>query len=384
MKWWTVFIKEVKIFTRDKGALIQFFLVPILVITLANYGLQKFYQGRDGMITIPVVDLDQTQASRQLLEELRKIGIVRLEQTRLENGRSQPMTEARAVSLITKTHERTVAIVIPEKFEARILARQPVQVRLLENPWEKIGPDVTRSFLDATAGRITLRTIPAGSEIEWQAPKFTVKPEPLLNGAAAGMNSLKQNVPGFAIMFALFSLVWGSMSIVMEREKGTFARLLSAPVSKFEILTGKLLMMFAIACAQLLVFFSFGHYVFGMDMGRSPAGLVLLSMTLAFTATSLGVFLASFAKNQMQLGAISSIVVLGMSALGGSWWPSEFMPDLMQKIAHFVTINAWAMDGYKNLLWYGGDFFSILPQVGMLAAFGLCVFSLGLWKFKFE
>jgi ABC-2 type transport system permease protein len=267
---------------------------------------------------------------------------------------------------------------------------------LLENPLEKNGPDMAAAVLTAAVGKISQakNSVPvrtqratqasAAAQVVWAEPEVHVKKESLINPRAGGMDSLKQNVPGFAIMFALFSLVWGSMSIVGERERGTFARLLSSPLGKVDILLGKLLIMFSIACMQLTVFFGFGHFVFGMDLGHSLLGLVLLSMTLALTATSLGVLLGSLAKTQTQLGAISSILILGMSALGGSWWPAEMMPDFMQTLAHFVTINAWAMDGYKNLLWYGGGLTSVLPQIGMLGGLAVVAFGIGVATFKFE
>jgi ABC-2 type transport system permease protein len=397
MKWLAVLIKESKVYLSDKNALIQLFMVPMLVITLANFAMQKIYnRGAEGMISVPAVDQDQSEISQRLLGEIKKAGIIHLEETYSEAGRKVPMSEAYARGLIAEKHARTSAIIIPAHFQATLLSKQQAEILLLENPLDKIDPMIAKSVLTIMSDRIViLRQRPLEVQgraaeklgelkVAWGTPTVAVKTESAMPAIVEKMDSLKQNVPGFAIMFAMFSLVWGGMSIALEREHGTFARLLSAPISKLEILSGKLLVMFAITCAQLLVFFSFGHFVFGMHLGHSIAGLALLSMTLALTTTSLGVFLASFAKTQIQLGVISSLLVLGMSALGGSWWPLEFMPDWMQKAAHFVTINAWAMDGYKNLIWYGGGLASILPQAGLLAGFALCVFSLGLWKFRFE
>jgi len=383
MKWTAVLIKELKIYLRDKNALVQLFVMPVLVITLANFAMQKIYDtGSQGMVAVPVADMDQTDTSRRLIEEIGKTGMLRLEERYSQGGQSVPMTETLARELIAERRGRTAAIVIPKGFQAALLADRRAELRLLENPLEKIDPMIAKSVLSVVSGRIA----GAGTgepAIGWGASHVAVKTESALAKPVENMSALKQNVPGFAIMFALFSLVWGAMSIVIEREHGTFARLLAAPISKLEILAGKLSMMFLITCTQLAVFFGFGHVVFGMPLGNL-AGLILLSMTLAFTTTSLGVFLASFAKTQMQLGVVSSVLILGMSALGGSWWPLEFMPEFMQKLAHWVTINAWAMDGYKNLLWYGGNMTSVLPQVGLLSGFGLVAFLLGIWKFRFE
>jgi ABC-2 type transport system permease protein len=84
------------------------------------------------------------------------------------------------------------------------------------------------------------------------------------------------------------------------------------------------------------------------------------------------------ARSRKQLEGLSTIVVLTMSALGGSWWPLAITPDWYQFLGHF-TINAWAMDGYQGLFWYGKDLLGILPQIGVLLGIA-CGTSLVAWR----
>ena len=94
--------------------------------------------------------------------------------------------------------------------------------------------------------------------------------------------------------------------------------------------------------------------------------------------------MATFVKTESQLSGVSLLVVLAMSSLGGSWWPLEIVPDFMKTLAHVITINAWAMDAFKDLLWYGGGIPDVLPEVGVLVLISLVVFALGLARFKFH
>jgi ABC-2 type transport system permease protein len=163
---------------------------------------------------------------------------------------------------------------------------------------------------------------------------------------------------------------------------GTFRRLLMAPVTRTSILIGKLLPTFITVLLQMTVFFAFGHLVFGMELGQSLGGLALVGTAVALAATSMSILMATFVKTESQLSGVSLLVVLAMSSLGGSWWPLEIVPDFMRDLAHLITINAWAMDGFKDILWYGRGVVDVLPEVGVLALFSLVTFGVGLTRFK--
>jgi ABC-2 type transport system permease protein len=119
-----------------------------------------------------------------------------------------------------------------------------------------------------------------------------------------------------------------------------------------------------------------------MELGPSLAGLALVGAAVAMAATSLSILMAAFVKTEAQLSGVSLLVVLAMSSLGGSWWPLEIVPDFMRTLAHLITINAWAMDGFKDILWYGRGVVDVLPEVGVLVLFSLVTFSVGLVRFK--
>ena len=71
---------------------------------------------------------------------------------------------------------------------------------------------------------------------------------------------------------------------------------------------------------------------------------------IAFACSGFGVVLASFAKTRQQVQGFSSIIVLVMSALGGSMIPIMIMPEMMQKIAVF-TVNYWGIQGIYDIFW---------------------------------
>jgi ABC-2 type transport system permease protein len=109
-----------------------------------------------------------------------------------------------------------------------------------------------------------------------------------------------------------------------------------------------------------------------------------MAVAVAMAATSLSILMAAFVKTEAQLSGASLLVVLAMSSLGGSWWPLEIVPDFMRTLAHIVTINAWAMDGFKDVIWYGRGVSDILPEAGVLLLISSLAFGVGLTRFRFD
>src|SRR4029453_4118019 len=95
----------------------------------------------------------------------------------------------------------------------------------------------------------------------------------------------------------------------------------------------------------------------------------------ASAAAALGLVLATLARTRAQLSGFSTILILTMSALGGSMFPRFLMSEGMQKVG-LLTFNAWALDGYLKVFWRNAPIWQLWPQVGVLL--GLTVTFLGL------
>ena len=81
--------------------------------------------------------------------------------------------------------------------------------------------------------------------------------------------------------------------------------------------------------------------------------------------TAFGLVLATIARTRAQLSGISTIVILTMSALGGSMFPRFLMSETMQTFG-LLTFNAWALDGYLKVFWREAALVDLWPQVLVL------------------
>jgi len=184
-------------------------------------------------------------------------------------------------------------------------------------------------------------------------------------------------ISGIAVMMLLFGLVACGGTLLEEQAGGTLDRLRLAPGRTSEILLGKFLFTWLVGIAQLTILFLVTSRVFAIPIFRAPFALCVLSAAVAAAATGFGILFAVLCKSRSQLEGLSTVVILTMSAFGGSWWPLAITPDWYQSLAHF-TLTAWAMDGYQGLFWYGHGLADLVPEIGVLLGIGAATSALAL------
>lgn len=411
MKFWSISVNDLRIFSRDIPSIIYLFITPVIVIAIASFALSGLWNASTEVFRIPVVQLDKGELAEEFMKHLRQVDALKLETSFLENGRRYPMDEVRAQRMIK---ERKAAIIIPEDFTGRVRHGKLAEIIVLQDPADRVVPsvvaDITRSIISRFV--IASASLQATQEAVRVIRKDVllqggdVDPRPALRQAASVADALvdapplrvtvreaastghkvtpfEANVPGYAVMFILFGTTGAAGSILQEKEEGTIRRLLTTPVSRVSILGGKMTASFIQALSQAIILFAVGHFVFGMWLGKNLLALILVILATCFASTGLGMLLAALCRTRNQVTGISVLIVLSMSSLGGSWWPLYIVPEWMQKIAH-ITITAWAMDGFNALLTYGKELTAVLVPVAVLAGMGIVFFSVALSRFRLE
>ena len=131
------------------------------------------------------------------------------------------------------------------------------------------------------------------------------------------------------------------------------------------VLIGKWILLALIGCLQLTVMFLWGRVAFGLPLFSHLPGFTVMTLFTAAAAAALGLVLASLAKSRAQLSGFSTILILTMSALGGSMFPRFLMSEGMQKVG-LLTFNAWALDGYLKVFWRQAAIWQLWPQILVL------------------
>ena len=175
---------------------------------------------------------------------------------------------------------------------------------------------------------------------------------------------------GIAVMFLLFGATGGGGALLEERENQTLDRLLSTQMSMDQLLLGKWFYMSSIGVLQVGVMFVWAQLVFNVDLIGHLDGFLMMTVVTALAASAFGLFLATLCKSRGQLNGLSVILILTMSALGGSMVPRYLMSDELQQYGLW-TFNAWALDGYTKVFWRELPVDALAPQLGVLLMSGV-------------
>src|SRR5215475_10380053 len=275
-----VFRKDLRLFLRDRSAFVFSLLMPILVITVIAEGL---FHGDDGpQLLVPVVNDDGGPVASTFIKLLGEHADVR------------PMSRAEAERLVRDKHDAAAAIVFPPQLSKQYLQGRSSEILLLTDPAAGSDLEAVKVFLLLMDKEAAALADPFAEE------KISLK-EQNLTGNRLSVTVFEQRVPGFALMFVLLAVVFGtSMSMHDEREWGTLARLLVVPGGFTRILLGKLAARFAIGVMQMLALLGWGHWMFGVSLGSSTWAVLLLTMGAVFAIVAAGMLVAGLARSREQ------------------------------------------------------------------------------------
>ncbi|MGH8104305.1 MAG: ABC transporter permease [bacterium] len=175
---------------------------------------------------------------------------------------------------------------------------------------------------------------------------------------------------GIGVMFLLFMTSGAGGTLLEEVENGTLERLLNSNIGMGGLLAGKWIYLALLGVLEISVMFIWGMVAFKLPLLTHLPGFIVMTLWTAAAAAGFGLVLATACRTRAQLGGISTLVILMMSALGGSMFPRFLMTDTMQKIG-LVTFNAWALDGYVKVFWRDAALWELWPQ--LLVMTGLTV-----------
>ena len=171
-----------------------------------------------------------------------------------------------------------------------------------------------------------------------------------LTGASAKVNIFDQEVPGFGVTFVLLGMLFGvALGLADEREWGTLDRLRASRSPIAATLVGKLLSRFLVGLSQMIILFTVGRLAFGIELGQTPAALLLPSAAIVFAAASFGLMVAAVVPARDSVLPAGAIAIMTMAAVGGCWWPQELEPAFMKTLALSLP-TTWTMNAYNDLM----------------------------------
>ena len=404
-------INDLRIFFSNRGNLIWLVGVPVGMTIILGVAIPS----DDGPSLVPVdlIDHDQGQASELFIQSLRQAN-PNLLLCPMDNTSDDPcdMNEAEtlgaALSLIRLEESDTLALIeIPDDFTARVSDLEPVAIRFVAVE-DLTAPQFIQQAVDSaltqTNGALTASLIGSrlAAQVEanaiddsalaqslrdraaeiWSKDLIAVKYQLTQSSSSGSVGGFGQSIPGIGSMFVLFAVLGGMALMIDDKRQWTMQRLASMPVTRSQLLGGKILGRFTLGMLQYLIIFAIGVIV-GQSFGRDPLALILIMLAFALCVTALSFALGSFVKDETQAAGLTNLLGISLAALGGAWWSLEVVPELMRTVGHISPV-AWAMDGYTSLIFENGDLGTVYPSILILLGATVVFFVFGVRRFRYD
>ena len=358
--------KDIKLFFSDRRGLLMAFAVPIALITLFAFAFGGAGRGdeKPEPRTLVIADNDHSGLSDTLITQLDSLEEFEVLTTTADTAEMfVAKGDYAAVIVIEKGFSDSIAKKSSPVFEIKYDEAQGPEVAILmgalygklneyvgemKYPFKPIR-GTFQGEMDSAVWDSILKSKNVVAGPTQPKPNIELKQTAVLKQAEHSPG-LVHAVAGTAIMMLLFSVTAMGMAMLDEKQEGTLKKLICAPISPTSILFGKMISVNIISMMQLAVMFIYGWLVFGLDIVHHIPSLLIMIFCTAFACSSFGVFLVSFAKSRSQVQGMSTLVIMTMSALGGSMVPSFIMPAFMQKLG-VITVNYWGVQGFYDIFW---------------------------------
>ncbi len=377
-------LKDTRIFFGDRAALTFSFLLPFVFVI--GFSLALRGAGPDhAALEFYLATEEQEGISLQAIEVITNSADV--------NATAMDYDDAAAA---LEAGEIRGFVSFPPDFTQRLRPGQTARLEVVVGDLPPADEAALRGFAQEIAarfseGQATVAAIAELSDLEKaeavleellsdsRGPAIGLQIEQV--GEIAPFNSSDFVLSGYLTMFVFFTAAMGAEALARERQTHTLERLMANGVRRESLIVGKFLAGGVIGVAQVAVMWTVGSLAFGIDLGASPAAVVVLSLLMVVASAAFGVLLASFVNNVRTASAAGVLTSLVLAPIGGSWWPLFITPPFMQSLAR-LTPHGWANGGLNKLMLFGAEFIDVVPEMAALIVFAGLFLTVALWRFR--
>jgi ABC-2 type transport system permease protein len=306
---------------RDRLTFALMIGIPIIQLILFGYAI------RTEVRNLPTVVLDESRSeqSRSLvsvMEQTQNFKIVGAALSRNEMRDWMESGRARA------------AIVIPPEFERDIKQHQTAHAQVIVDAADPLASSA------AIGGAALAASVRATALVDPQSTRsqpLDVRVRPWYNPA---LRSSVYIVPGIiGVLLSLTLLAITSIAIVREREKGTFEQLVVTPISKTDIMLGKVLPFVVVGYVQMACILILGRVLFNIPIRGSVTLLFVISLGFIVANLGIGLLVSTMVKTQIQAIQLSIFFLMPNILLSGFMFPREAMPPVAQWISYALPLT---------------------------------------------
>lgn len=353
---------------RDRATVAMMLGIPIIQLLAFGFAIRMDVRH----LPMAVYDESRTQESRDLIQKLEATDNFVVTRRASSYGEANRLIDRGTVR---------AAVVIPSDFARRIKRGRPTTAQLLVDASD---PNTSQNAIAAAQlvgqrKNIEILSARSGASTRVDTPPVDIRVRPLYNPA---LKSAIFIVPGIiGMILSITMMIITSMSVVRERESGTLEQLIVTPITRGEIMIGKIAPYVLVGYVQLTAVLTLGHFIFNVPIRGSL--LVIYAVTFLFITANLGLglFISTLAKTQAQSMQGSYFFFLPNVLLSGFMFPREGMPLLAREVGLIFPLTYY-LQILRGVILKGENLLDVLPQTGMLLLLALVFFGFSVQRFQ--
>ncbi len=362
-RFWPMFRKEFIQMRRDRLTLGIMIGIPVLQLMLFGFAIQTDVRH------IPTVVLDEsrTPASREIIAAFQNTGnfaIVGHVDGRAALDRAIARGDAQAAIVVPNDYPRDLARGRPAVVQVIVDASDPLSSQAALAAAAGVAQVRNLQILGAAAGRATL---PVEARVR---PRYN-----------PGLRSPNYIVPGLVgVILTITMVLVTAMAIVRERERGTLEQLIVTPITKTELMLGKIAPYIGVGIVQMSTVLIVGRFVFDVPLTGSVPLLYGMALIFIVASLSFGLFVSTLVRTQQQAMQVSFFFVLPNILLSGFMFPRQAMPEVFQWLGALLPLTHF-LRVLRGILLKGVGLEALWPEMLILVGFAVALIGLAVRRF---
>jgi len=364
-----IIVKDTKQGFRDKRALMLGLLLPIVMILVLGTALSGAFNSSDALKGIKIAYLIKGNSPSPILTAFKssgeKLGMSFAQVNNggeankdIQNGKYVCFIKANQNNLeIYKSDLEVVKAGIVES-----MLNSFVQSYSTLEEISKINPEAAKKIMESSRG--------------YQA---------LVKNTILGASKKPSAMDYYAVTMLTFTIMYSVMASMHalsgERTLGTSNRMLCSPITKGEILIGKILGNVLFSIIQAVIIIGFSKYILKANWGNHIGVIMLIVCAAAFMSTSLGISMSFFIKNQDALRQVLNMLATVLIFLGGGWFPIG--DDGILGIISKLSPLKWVNDSIFQII-YSNNFSLVGAALGVCLGISVILIMLASFSFRKE
>jgi ABC-2 type transport system permease protein len=368
-RYWSVVKKEVVQIKRDRPSLMIALAMPLMLLFLFGYAVNTDVED----IKMVVWNQSPSADSRELVDQFANTRIFQV---------CAQADGYRAIEAMLDEGSADVALVIPPDFTRKRDREEPVEIQMLIDGSD---PNIARTAM-SNAQLIVQNSSLSLQELRMQKQGLGDLELPLELDSRVlfnpNMESIVFNIPGLiGLIMQNVTMILTAFSLVREKERGTMEQLIVTPIRPLELMLGKITPYVGVGIFSFCLVLMFGIYWFGVPVKGSIPLLVSLSVLFLVTTLTLGIFISTVARTQLQAMQMAFAFILPSVLLSGFMFPRETMPLVIQWMGGLIPLT-YFLEILRGIFLKGVDLSALWRETIGMAAFCLLILIVAMMRFR--